>query len=381
MRFLFDAHHLGKRQTGNETWVRNVILAMEAIGDSEVEYAVAPAGLGELRRYSQAPAHMLADSSLRRLALDLPRIARHTKSDAVCATYTAPLTRRPVVLIVHDASAWHPDAGDWLPLTKRLQYTASVGLSARRAAHVMTLTSAAKADLIASLGVPAWRISVAPAAVDFGLDRLLRTMPRRSLGTVFRVLSVGNVVPRKNLLVLARAVKACRQLGVPAELRIVGTVPKDGQRIAAAMHGLLGPYVHMTGYVTQGQLAAEYKAAAVLGFPSRFEGFGIPAIEAMAAGTPVVVSDASALQEVAGQAALVRSVDDIGGWRDALLRVANDAGLRDQLRRRGWQRAREYSWYGTAGTLLERLRHAAACQGHGRASTHRNDPSIHRQPR
>ena len=371
MRFLFDAHHLGRRETGNETWVRNVIRAVDGLGTGEVHYAVGRAGLAELRRLTSAPAHILADNSLRRLLLDVPRIARQTRSDAIFATYTAPLTRRPVVLMVYDASPWHPDARQWLPPLTRVQYRASMGASARRVARVLAPSLAARADLAAAVGIPQARISVAPCAVDVDLDLLLRALPRRETEGPFRVLAVGNVVPRKNLVVLAGAVRACLQAGVPMELRIVGTVPKDGDLAVAAIRRLLGPHMRMTGYVTPEQLAAEYKAAAVLGFPSLFEGFGMPPLEAMAAGTPVVVSDASVLPETVGEAALIRPAGDVGAWRDALLRLHDDAALRDELRRRGWRRARAFSWQHTAATLLEQLRAAAGRNPAARAPVDR----------
>lgn len=361
MRFLFDAHQLGKQQTGNETWVRNVVRAMEQIkGDDEVHYVVAATGFEELRRISTGPAHGAADNSVRRLVYDVPRIARQTVSDAVFATYTAPLTSTPVVLMVHDASSWHAGAAEWLPLLTRLQYRISVGMSARRVARVLTPSATARDDVVKKLRVPDDRVFVAPNAVDAGLDRLLRETPPPPRSGVFTVLAVGNVLPRKNLIVLGEAVRACRDVGVPAQLRIVGAVPGRGQADAMALRDRLGPHVQMTGYVTLQELAAEYKGADVLGFPSFLEGFGVPVIEAMAAGIPVVVSDTSALPEVAGGAALVCGAQDIAAWRDALLRLYEDAALRHQLRQRGRARVGDFSWRRTAEIVLEQLHAAAA---------------------
>lgn len=366
MRFLIDAHHLGKHQTGNETWVRNVIRALEQIrGNDEVHYAVAAAGVEELRRISGGPAHVVADNSFRRLAHDVPSIARLTRSDAIFATYTAPLTTRPVVLMVHDVASWHAGAAEWLPPLTRFQYRITVGTSARRAERVLAPSAAARRDVVDRLRVPGDRVFVAPNAVDADLELVLRSTAALPRTAAFTVLAVGNVLPRKNLIVLAEAVRACRLAGVPAELRIVGAVPQRGQADAAALRDRLGPYVEMTGYVTLEQLAAEYAGADVLGFPSLHEGFGLPIIEAMAAGLPVVVSDTSALPEVAGGAALVRGAYDVAGWRDALLRLRENPALRDELRRRGRARAREFSWQGTAGTVLGQLRAAAAARTGG----------------
>lgn len=340
--------------------MRNVVRAMqESAPDGKVEYAVTEAGWRELRRITDAPIHAVSPSSARRLAIDLPRVVRQRDVDAVFVTYTVPLTRRPVVTVVHDVASWHEQATEWLPLRTRLQYRLTVGASSRLAKHVLALTQVAKQDLVEKVGVPEHRVSVVGAAVDCELGEVLATTPRRRQGGDFRVLSVGNVLPRKNLLVLAQAVRACRQAGVDMELRIAGSVPDSAQPIARRIRDLLGPHVHMTGYVEPAQLAAEYKDADVLGFPSRMEGFGMPVIEAMAAGIPVVASDASCLPEVAGDAALLCGPDDVASWASALRRLETEPALRNELRVRGAHRAARFSWPDTARIVLDRLRDAA----------------------
>ncbi len=368
MKFLFDAHHLGLNQTGSETWTRNVVAALAQLDRGrEVEYAVTTRGVEELRQLTSSPAHVVATSSLRRLVIDLPRIARSIPSDAVFVTYTAPPTRCPVVVVVHDLSAWHADAGDWLSLRERTQYRTSMGLSCRTAAHVLAPSQWTRHDLMERLGLAPDRVSVATAAVDPHLRALLTATPRRTSDKTFRVLAVGNVLPRKNLMALAEAVGACRRAGIAAQLRIVGSVPKAGGAIASAIRDLLGADVHITGYVSSEQLAQEYRSADVLGFPSLFEGFGIPVVEAMAAGTPVIISNSSSLPEVAGGAAIVCEAGDVGAWQNGLLRLSGDGQLRDHLRQRGLVRSAEFSWKDAATVVLACLR-AAAGGGQGLSS-------------
>lgn len=361
MRFLVDAHHLGMRQTGNETWTRNVVAAMaDVAGPDELVYAVTEDGRAELRRLTAAPSHVVSSRSAHRLVVGLPRIARQIGSHALFATYTVPPAVRPSVVIVHDVASWHPRAKEWLPLGTRLRTRATVGISCRLASRVLVLTESARSEVVERLRIPPDEVVVASAATDAELEALLATTPRTTSPDAFTVLAVGAVLPRKNLVVLAEAVRALRDTGVPARLRVVGPVPPPGRGVAERLRELLGPAVQMLGYVTPAELTVEYRSADAFCFPSLLEGFGMPILEAMAAGTPVVVSDASSLPEVAGGAALVCAAVDPAAWRAALLRLAGDGGLVDGLRRLGHQRVSEFSWRRTAGIVMDSLRAAAA---------------------
>lgn len=360
MRFLFDAHHLGLRQTGNETWTRNVVAAMNDVAEGgELVYAVTAAGRSELSRLTDAPAHVVSGRSAHRLLVGLPQVARRARTNALFATYTVPPMVRPSVVIVHDVSSWHPRGKEWLPLATRLRTRVTVGASARLASQVLVLTEEARGEVVQRLGRSPDDVVVASAAVDADLATLFTKTDRRPSPHGFAVLAVGAVLPRKNLLVVAEAVRALRDTGVPARLRIVGPVPDAGRDIASRLRQLLGPAVDLVGYVSTAELAAEYRSADVFCFPSLLEGFGMPILEAMAAGTPVVVSDASSLPEVAGGAALVCPAGDARAWRDSLGRLA-DHGLRDQLCRLGRQRVAEFSWRRTAGVVMDSLRRAGA---------------------
>jgi glycosyltransferase involved in cell wall biosynthesis len=359
VKFLFDAHHLGTGKTGNETWTRNVVAAMAGVADpGEVVFAVTEAGQAELRRLTQAPSHLVSSHSSHRLLFGLPAVARREHIDAVFATYTAPPTVRPSVVVIHDVSPWHAQAKEWLPLRTRLQMRVTVGASARLSSRVLVLTEEARRDLLDRLSIPPARVAIASAAVDSELAALLSSTVRPAPADSFTVLAVGAVVPRKNLLVLAEAVRSVREAGVPARLRVVGPVPEWGRTIAVGLERLLGPAVQLVGYVSTAELATEYRSADVFCFPSVFEGFGMPILEAMAARTPVVISDSSSLREVAGNAALVCGARDAGAWRDALLRVAADEDLRRRHRQQGSERVTAFSWRRTAEVVLEALRAA-----------------------
>jgi glycosyltransferase involved in cell wall biosynthesis len=174
------------------------------------------------------------------------------------------------------------------------------------------------------------------------------------------VLAVGNVVPRKNLGVVAAAVARLVAEGIDAELRIVGHVPTQGKVAAGEIEGWLGDRVTLTGYVSMSQLAREYVEADVLAFPSLYEGFGIPIVEAMTAGIPVVASTATCLPEIVGDAGLLADPMDVGTWVDHLRAVASDDAVGPLLTDRGMARAEDFSWTRSAATALAALRRAAS---------------------
>jgi glycosyltransferase involved in cell wall biosynthesis len=111
--------------------------------------------------------------------------------------------------------------------------------------------------------------------------------------------------------------------------------------------------VRFTGFVSDDELPALYNAATLLALPSRYEGFGLPVLEAMACGTPVVCSNTSSLPEVAGQAALLVSPEDVQGWAEAITRLWNDDALLAQMRERGFAQAARFTWEHAARKTIE----------------------------
>jgi glycosyltransferase involved in cell wall biosynthesis len=146
---------------------------------------------------------------------------------------------------------------------------------------------------------------------------------------------------------LADAVRLLRERGQDVVLRVVGSVPAAGAPAARAMYAELGDALETTGYVTQEQLAVEYRSAHVLAFPSLFEGFGIPVLEAMTAALPVVVSDRTSLPEVAGGAGIVAPAEDAEAWAAALADALTPA-TRAALVSAGNDREGAFDWQTSA---------------------------------
>ena len=159
---------------------------------------------------------------------------------------------------------------------------------------------------------------------------------------------VGGLDARKNLVTLVRAYGLLSQSDTSAQLVIAGQALGSDRRLFPDLDGLIAEF-GLTEVVKRVAVNYEdaprfYQAATVFAFPSRYEGFGLPPLEAMACGTPTIVADASSLPEVVGPAALRVSPDDVVGWASALRRVLDDPQLQAELRTAGLQRAAQFSW-------------------------------------
>ncbi len=230
--------------------------------------------------------------------------------------------------------------------------------AARRATRILVPSRSTAEDVIRELRVPAARrghVVVTPEASNPAYRPDPATRPA---GPV--VLFVGRRDPYKNLPALVRAFARVVRAVPSARLVVVGPPdPRYPEAEAAAREVRLGDAIEWRGYVDGPGLVRAYREAAVFALPSRYEGFGLPVLEAMACGTPVVCGNGSSLPEVAGDAALLVPPDDEGEIAAALVRVLTDAPFADALRDRGLRRAAQFSWERTARLTLDAYRAAA----------------------
>lgn len=358
-----DLHHLQRQATGNETWARNIATHLFGEGGHEYAAAVTTGAVTDDLVVQADERVVVSASSAKRLLWDMPRAIRRMQSDVVLVQYSMPLTRVPCVVAVHDLSFEQPQAHQWLSLKTRLRYRATIRASVLGAAHVVALSEHTRRDLITHYRIPADKISVVYAAASAQFIESVQGVPRRNR-PIATVLAVGNVIPRKNLETLALAIKHIREHGRDMQLRVVGAIPAQGQRIAQRITSLLGNHVSFTGYVNDAALAHEYRSAHVVAFPSHYEGFGIPVLEAMAAETPVVCNGTSCLPEIAGDAALVIPEGaSPADWAVALESAAWNDELRCKLIARGSTRVGSYSWATSAAQLTRILEDAAEGTG------------------
>jgi glycosyltransferase involved in cell wall biosynthesis len=363
MQFLIDAHHIGARATGNETWALELAQAMVRIlecreGGDEVTFAITAAGRG--RTPGRDNTITISASALRRLLLDIPKAAQLKGADALLVQYTAPATRIPTVAAIHDLSFAHAESKAWIPATERARMRASIRWTARRAHRIVALSEYTANDLVRTWGIDPERIVVAHPAVGHG--RAARLRARAQEGPVAgppTLLAVGNVLPRKNLVTLARAAREVRARGLDVELHVVGQTPPAGRETRAALQSIGDGWIRFREYVDEDGLVEAYHAADLFCFPSLYEGFGLPVLEAMTAGVPTVASRATAVPEATGSAGLLVDPHSVDAWADAIELVLSDPARREAMRTRGIHHAASFDWATTAAAVLGALRSAA----------------------
>jgi glycosyltransferase involved in cell wall biosynthesis len=276
--------------------------------------------------------------------------------------HSPPPEGRPLVVEVHEAS-WHePSLRSLLHPEFADQIESATRSSIAAASRVLTLSEASRAQLIDAYGCVPDHVRAVSPGVDHGVFRPGLSGGRRRVGAPY-VLSVALFHPRKNFAAVRRSVQDLADAGLPHRLAIVGSRPPDPRgaeferQAIAELDGHPGRIAVFSGLPTS-ELAELMAGADVFCLPSLFEGFGLPALEAMACATPVVVSDRGALPEVVGDAGLLVSPEprEVSA---AVRRVVSDPALAARLRAAGPIRAQSFSWRRMARGWLDVLRDAA----------------------
>jgi len=355
MRIAFDAHMLGERETGNESYAVNLLRALTS-GWPNDTYQVLTPNIQKLSSVIQLPANAHLTKvwpgwSPLRITIAIPASAWRNKSDVLhMTTYVAPpFSARPTVVTVHDLSYLvYPHA---FSRRVRTMLTTLVPMSIRRAARVIAVSEHTKRDLIRFYGLAPEKIAVTPLAPGPGF-RQLPDASHMALPAGLRepfILAVGNLEPRKNLDRLLQAFGVLvRDGGFGGQLVLVGKGSGAAEILAKARREGLESKIALTGFIPEHDLVLLYNRASLFVYPSLYEGFGLPPIEAMACGCPVVASAASVLPETLGDAALLVDPESVNDLATAMSTVLVDTDLARKLRQKGLQRARTLTWHQTA---------------------------------
>ena len=260
------------------------------------------------------------------------------------------------VVTIHDMSLkLYPECH---PMRRRLINRPLTTLAANVADAIVAVSHSARRDLLSFHNIPEARVIVLHEAAGPGFtvitDQVKRGRIRMRYALPERfMLYVGAIEPRKNLPRLVEAFAAARKAGIAHELVCVGPYGWSSRDLYAFVDRLgLRRAVHFTGYVPAEDLPVIYNLAEFFVFPSIYEGFGLPVVEAMACGTPVITSNTSSLDEIAAAAALTVDPYDVDAVTSAIVRLASDSSVRHELSHRGLARAREFSWSRSAKEML-----------------------------
>jgi glycosyltransferase involved in cell wall biosynthesis len=340
--------------TGTEVYARSIIEALAAIR-----------GTRTMRVYAnavEAPAWLPAGIDWR--GIPFPRLWTHWRLRRALRRERPDVTFIPShvlpvalglksVVTIHDLGHRHEPRS--YSRAARWYLEATTRYAARHANRLIAVSQSTADDLTRFYGVPGGRVTV----VHSGVDPRMRPQEASRVADVTRrfkiadpyFLYVGRDHPRKNLGMLRRAFDDARRRGLDADLVLTG--PGHDQQTS-------GSHLRVLPYVSVEDLPALYAGAIALTLPSRFEGFGFPAIEAMACGTAVVASTAGALPEVVGAAGILLSPDDAGAWSQAMLELAGDPALQRRLIAAGRARSAEFSWEAAASNTWRVLDRVAA---------------------
>ena len=336
---VLDADVLGRHRTGDESYVEALLRELPPLADRERIAAVTRRP--DLVPDGVEPVELPAQSQVLRMAWRLPRLLSRLRPELAHFLYAIPPGYRGrAVVTVHDLSFEHmPDV---MSLQDRFLFKTQVPRSVRRAARVLTGSEQTKRDLIERYEIPDDRVVVTPYGVDPAFT------PEGAAREGRYVLVVGAIQRRKDPVA---AIEALARLNGDLRLILVGPEKKEGDRVRAAVSRLgLDERVELAGHVSREELAVLYRGAACLVFPSRYEGFGLPVLEAMASGTPVVATRAGAVPEVAGDAAILVEPGDPAALAHGIEQALSES---ERLSEAGLARAKQFSWAKTARQTLD----------------------------
>ncbi len=353
MRVLIDAHMLGQQETGNEVYIANLLSGLDAIPEITCAAVFSP-GYTSYSFKNIESLTLPTEGNWHRLAYALSAVCKEWQADILHVTYNAPFTIPcKLVVSVHDVSfKRYPNA---FSHRDRLLFATLLPLTLHRAAAVITLSQHARDELsmyypflqekIHVTYLAAGNRFVAPGEVEAGY-----TIREKYHVEPGYILAVGNLQPRKNLNRLLEAfATTLPELPRTTQLVIVGKAHWQASTVYQAIEELgITDRVVLTGYVPDDDLPALYCMASLFVYPSLYEGFGLPVLEAMACGTPVITSNVASLPEVAGESAILVDPYQVEEIAQAMQRVMTDHDLAKGLSRKGGEHVKQFSWLKTA---------------------------------
>jgi glycosyltransferase involved in cell wall biosynthesis len=365
LRIAIDAHSVGAKLAGNESYAVNLIEALaqiDRVNDYTLYVTTAEAYERFHQRWPNFRVHTtLPHTPLIRIPLTLSAELRKNPVDVLHVQFTAPpFCPCPVVVSLHDLSFEH------LPQTfnrrSRTQLRLTVRHSARHAAQILTLSDHTRRDVIDTYSIAPEKVRAIPLAAPAHFYPVTDAMELQRVRHTYGingdyVLSVGSIQPRKNLVRLIKAYASLRDRHTGNNFPKLVLVGKCAWLYDETLRALdetkVRDSVVLTGYVPEADLPVLYSGALCFVYPSYFEGFGLPPLEAMKCGAPVIVGNATSLPEVVGDAGLKVDPFDVSAIAGAIEELINNSELRQALKVKGSKRAEMFDWRNTAQQTLK----------------------------
>jgi glycosyltransferase involved in cell wall biosynthesis len=364
LHIAIDAHSVGAGLGGNETYATNLIEALAEI-DRDNRYTLYVTKKAAVERFANRWPNVklrrtLPHTPLVRIPLTLALELRRRTVDVLHVQYTSPpFTPCPIVNTIHDLSFEH------LPETfKRRSYRQmrlTIRRSALSAAHIITDCNFSRDDILKTYGVPAEHVTAVPLAASSRFSPVTDPKEIERVRTKYKldgdyILTVGSIQPRKNI---PRLIKAYALLCQEHRLEPLPKLVVVGKRawlyedtLATAASSSVSDKIIFTDYIGEKDLPAIYSAARCFVYPSYFEGFGIPPLEAMRCGTPAITGNTTCFPEIIGDAGMMVDTFDERAIMNAMLSVLTDERLRSELVEKGLKRANSFDWIKTAHQTL-----------------------------
>jgi glycosyltransferase involved in cell wall biosynthesis len=360
MRFSVDAHAIGCHLTGNEVYIRNLLHEFARLDRTSDFIAYVSKPGAHLQVPKSVQTSYVSGNPFRRLGLDLPMRLRYDKPDLLHVQYTGPLACSvPLVVSVHDVSYLeHPQ---YFTRFRSRQLRFTVKRTVEAAARILTPSEFSRRAILRNYKLDERKVVVVPNAVSSSF----RPVERESAAAVVEekfgisgpfVLTVGDLQPRKNHLGLLHAFEETlrQHPDLPHRLVFVGKETWYSKELhRAVMRSNVAGRVHFTGFVEDSDLLQFYGACDLFVFPSFYEGFGLPILEAMACGRAVACSSATAMPEVANAAGILFDPYSVPEMARAIGDVLLDEEMRVRLERLGSNRAASFTWERAAQRTLD----------------------------
>ncbi len=367
MNVALNGWFWSRPETGSGQYLRHLVAALRRVApDLRLTLCAPPGSVGAGTLPEGVAFHPLPLPPLPAAAAKVwweqrlfPRAAARLGADLLHVPYWAPPMRSPLPLVV--------TIHDIIPLLLRdyrgsaavRLYTAMVAAASRGAAHLLTDSEASRRDIIARLHLPPQRVTAVPLAVDRsrytpdGAPEDAAIRRRLGVGEDY-LLYLGGFDRRKNLATLFAAFAIVHEALPETRLVVAGRLPRRDSAFAPHPRRLMreagveAEAVHFLGFVAEEEKPALYRGARLFVYPSRYEGFGLPPLEAMACGLPVVGSDAASLPEVIGSGGVLTSPDDVEGIAGAMIQLCIDEAFHARMRAAALREAARFSWETTA---------------------------------